>query len=288
MHPVILALLLAIGSTPPPDLAPDGPYAVGALRTVNGIAFHPDGERVFLTHHVEDEERRGRPRTRIVVQRRTASGWGPPRHVSFAGAYTDYQPVLSPDGDRLYFTSTRPRPGTSEEARQDPWMVTATDDGWSDPVHLAALAGPGWDGHVTVTREGVAYVATDRPGGAGGVDVWRSVPGPDGSPGPPEPVEVINTPDGESDLFVDPDETVLFFTRWVDRDRSLRLWVSRRVDERWTAPTPVPVGAEGGWVLSPTLPPSRKSLLWQEDGHLQRRSWPELSARMGLVDPRDP
>lgn len=282
MHRLIPVLILA-ASTAPPDLAPDGPYAVGELHTVNGIAFHPDGERVFLTHHVADEDPRGRPRARIVVHRRTPSGWGPPRPVSFAGACTDYQPVLSPDGDRLYFTSTRPRPGTSEEARQDPWMVTATDQGWSDPVHLTALAGPGWDGHATVTRGGVVYIASDRPGGAGGVDVWRSEPTPDGTPGLPEPVTVINTAGGESDLFVDPEETVLFFTRWIDRDRSLRLWVSRREDGRWTTPRPVPVGAEGGWVLSPTLTPSGKTLLWQEDGHLQRRGWPELSARIPLA-----
>jgi hypothetical protein len=72
----------------------------------------------------------------IYETRRQPNGtWTTPVIASFSGTYSDIDPFLSPDGQRLYFSSIRPVNGTPR-ADVDIWMVHRTSHGWSEPVHL--------------------------------------------------------------------------------------------------------------------------------------------------------
>ena len=54
-------------------------------------------------------------------------------------ALTD--PFVTPDGDRIYFSSIRPVDGV-QRADADLWMVQRSASGWSEPVHLGHRAEP--------------------------------------------------------------------------------------------------------------------------------------------------
>lgn len=276
--PALTGLVLAAACTAgdrrdeprPAEAAPVvAPFAAGTLSTVNGISFTADGRTVYLTRRMPDSDSLGRPRVRIVAHRLTANAWSPPVPLPFPGEYTDYQPVLSPDGTRLYFTSTRPLPGTTAEVRQNIWFADATAAGWGQPAIVRELVTSGWDGHAVPTRSGRLYFVSERPGGRGGTDIWFVEPA-EGRFGAPANVEAVNSELSESDLYVDPDERLMIFNRYVDSTRTLDLWISVRRDNRWETPHALS-GINGpGWELSPTITPDGRYLFFQLDGTLQR------------------
>lgn len=61
--------------------------------------------------------------------------WSTPVVAPFSGTYGDIDPSLSPDGQRLYFSSIRPVEGVIR-GDTDIWMVERTPRGWGEPVHL--------------------------------------------------------------------------------------------------------------------------------------------------------
>lgn len=137
----------------PPPYASDSaisrprPYAEGVLTTVNGLAFESDGCTLYVSRWVDGVDYRGRRRSRIFRYRCAGGQWTQAEPLPFSTEFTDYQPVLSPDGSRLFFTSTRPIPGTSSETRQNVWYVDRAGTGWAAPRIVGELASPGWDGY---------------------------------------------------------------------------------------------------------------------------------------------
>ena len=82
-------------------------------------------------------------------------------------------------------------------------------DGWSEPRHLgAAINTAANELSPSVTADGVLYFSSDRPGGAGGMDLYRArlAGGEAENLGP-----AINTPAGESDVHVRADGRLLLF-----------------------------------------------------------------------------
>jgi hypothetical protein len=59
----------------------------------------------------------------IMETTRAGAGWSAPRVAAFSGRYDDADPYVSPDGEWLYFTSTRGafdrRPGAIVRIRRD-------------------------------------------------------------------------------------------------------------------------------------------------------------------------
>ncbi len=148
------------------------------------ITFTPDGRTAYFARD-EGSWFETRSST-IMVTHRRGSGWSQPQVASFSGTYADIDPYLTPDGQRLYFSSIRPVAG---QVRQDAdlWMVQRTaSGGWSEAVHLgAAVNSPGDDLYPTVTEDGTLFVGADRPGGFGGYDIWVSTPDSHGVYGEP-------------------------------------------------------------------------------------------------------
>ncbi len=86
--------------------------------------------------------------------------WTSPVVASFSGRYSDIDPFISPDGERLYFSSIRPVNG---EIRGDVdiWMVERRGDAWSDPVHLGPEINSGADElYPSASADGTLYFAS--------------------------------------------------------------------------------------------------------------------------------
>jgi hypothetical protein len=101
--------------------------------------------------------------------------------------YSSMSPCLSPDGNQIYFTSTRPV-GSPYNLTGGRWRIfTATrkvSGGWNTPYYLNVDAVSGTnvtvqnDGHdfgVSISRDGkTLYFNSSRSGGYGGYDIWYS------------------------------------------------------------------------------------------------------------------
>jgi Tol biopolymer transport system component len=270
--PVLLLASGPAGAQLPPPYASDSailvprPMGEGTLTTVNGLAFSPDGCTLYVSRRVEEQDASGRPRVRIFRHRCREGGWSGPEPVSFSSSFTDYQPVLSPDGSRLYFTSTRPLEAGSDESRQNIWYVERDSTEWGTPRPVAELATPGWDGYAVPTRSGRLYFVSERPGGRGAVDIWVTEVTPVGTFGEPHNVAVLNSEHGDSDLFVDPDERYIIFHRSVDATESVQFWIAFGAGGAWRAPRLLDEINGPGWELSPTVSPDGRYFFFQRDG----------------------
>jgi len=155
--------------------------------------------------------------------------------------YSDFAPVLSPDGSVLYFTSDRP----DGMGGQDVWVSHFLDGQWTEPIVLnAPLNSPANEGPDTFTYDQeriYMYVSLcNRPDGLGGCDIYVSVYNPDGSwtepknLGPP-----INTEYNEFNAFFDPKENILYFTSSRSGglgSRGRPVWTSGMLNEIPMAP----------------------------------------------------
>ncbi len=70
----------------------------------------------------------------IAFSRLSEGAWTAPEVVSFNSDYNDIEPFVSPDGERLYFSSDRPFRG--KNMGFDIWYVDRKKEGWGSPIRL--------------------------------------------------------------------------------------------------------------------------------------------------------
>lgn len=94
--------------------------------------FTPDGQTVYFSM--------GNFRYAIVYSERINGLWQKPKLAPFSGRWSDTDPFISSDGNRLYFCSNRPAdqdPASAPAKRAHIWMVEKVNEtSWSSPVLL--------------------------------------------------------------------------------------------------------------------------------------------------------
>lgn len=122
------------------------------------ITFTPDGKTAYFARSpVFFPFSR---RATIYVSHQVSGAWSTPEVASFSGRYSDIDPFLSPDGQRLYFSSIRPVDGTIR-GDIDLWYVERTASGWSDAVHLGPEVNtPADELYPSVSGDGTLYFAS--------------------------------------------------------------------------------------------------------------------------------
>ena len=195
----------------PPPGAPAIPFAPGAgpAGQTFSAAFTPDGRSLWFT-------RRDREAgvVEIMEMHRANGAWSAPRPAEFARGWRGFDPFVTRDGARLYFSWTKPRPGMRADsaADADTWVVERTaGGGWGAPRHVGAAPHTGeHDSYPGVTRDGTLYFDSFRE--APLRKAFRARPAPGGGWLPSEPVPfAINGDSGASNLFIDPDERYAVF-----------------------------------------------------------------------------
>jgi hypothetical protein len=183
-------------------------------------------------------------------------------------------PFLSPDGKTLHFSSIRPVNG-QERTDADLWRVRRTrDGGWGEPEHLGAPNSPADELYSSAAADGTLYFASERAGGLGGWDIYRSRPRPGGGYGPAENVGApVNTAGWEFNPAVTPNGRVLLFTG-LDRSGGAGygdIWASRRGPGGWSEPAGVgPVVNTAADEYHPSLSPGLDRLFYVVDGDIQQ------------------
>jgi len=141
--------------------------------------------------------------------------WGKPAPLSDqinTSKFNEGAQSLSADGKYLFFTGCNRPDGLG---RCDIYVSQKTAKGWGEPFNLGApLNSVYWDAQPSVSPDGnTLYFVSNRPGGLGGYDIWKSTLKSDGYWD--QPVNLgpeINTPGDEQTPFLHPDGHTLYFS----------------------------------------------------------------------------
>ncbi len=147
----------------------------------------------------------------LCVSRRRDGRWTAPEALPFSGRYLDLSPRLSPDGERMYFTSSRPLEGTRARVLRI-WTVIRKGDAWGEPEALPAPINDdtSWNWGASVSADGTLYFTSTRDG-SGHTRIYRSKVEGKGYSKPEQLGAAINSLFNESDPFISPDGKWLFF-----------------------------------------------------------------------------
>ncbi len=260
------ALILKLGGDPGPQMFPGlkGPYLGQDPPGKDPKVFAPD---IVLPHHssvtIAPDGREiywQSPEQTIWTTRLDEELWTKPEALPFSqevkGRYTDDVPFVSPDGQRMFFTSTRPVEG-SAPGKENIWCVDRTPGGWTDPKPLSAAVNS-LDLHwqVSVANSGTIYFSGTTPEGYGEMDLYSSrlVNGSYLKPvnlGP-----AINGKGNEGYPYVAPDESYIIF----GQGDAWEFFISSKgPDGQWLKPVKLSPAWRG---FCPTVSPDGKYLLY--------------------------
>lgn len=136
------------------------------------VTFEPSGRRMYWAR-TGTFWPASRERATVLTARRARGGWGAGQVASFSGVYSDMDPVLSPNGRYLVFSSERPRPD-GQAKQMDLWRVERKRKGWGEPVHLGDTVNSAGDElYASIDSSGALYFASNRDGA---FDIYRSTP----------------------------------------------------------------------------------------------------------------
>ncbi len=186
----------------PPGTTPQK-FASGIISLSNHseirVAFSPSGDECFFTRSSPGNS----APWNLYYAQRVNNTWTDPAVATFSpsgDAFTG-QPFFSADGNKLYFTHDA-----------NILVVDRTPEGWGSPQVLPSpINSSSSDVYYSQTLDGTVYFASDRPGGSGQLDIWRTRQEPN------QPLQVenlgalINTSAYDYDPHVDPAGEYLLF-----------------------------------------------------------------------------
>ncbi|HVJ27756.1 MAG TPA: hypothetical protein VM493_09430 [Vicinamibacterales bacterium] len=264
-------------------LAVQGPqiFAPSVISDANEqwrLTFTPDGRTAYFA-----ESEKFFPITRkatIYTSTLEDGQWSEPVVAPFSGTHSDIDPFVTPDGQRLYFSSIRPVSGVSR-SDIDIWMVERTRQGWSEPIHLGPeVNSPDDELYPSASADGTLYFASgpQAPGAARHYDIYRARPAGQSFRAREVLSAAINTTPSPTDAGpqaawefnpeISADGTLLVFTSLRPGGHGLGdLYVSRFVRGDWTrAENLGPEVNTAADEYHPTLSRDRKQLYFVRRG----------------------
>jgi hypothetical protein len=294
----VLSLALAFG-VPQPSRSPESPasearlFAPGVLSTADdeiGITFTPDGKTAYFTKRSPTTSTR--PVQVICVSRFVDGRWSKPEVAPFSGRYADWSPTITRDGSRLFFSSYRPTQGAEPKPDSDLWVMERNGGGWGEPKNLGPPVDTGKnEQNASIASDGTLYFASDREGGKGSFDIYRSRW--DGSKfGPPENLgDTVNTTAYDAQPAIAPDQSFLVFASLGRPEIPLTggfpypradLYLSVRRDAVWQPARRLgPEVNTPATESNPSLAPDGKRLFFTSE-----RGFPEIPMPSGLTHER--
>ena len=146
--------------------------------------------------------------------------------------------TISSDNRLLFFTSCN---RTDVIGHCDLYFTERVRSGWLIPVNAARpLISNAWDSQPCLASDGMTiFFVSNRPGGKGGMDIWKSTLTESGTWG--EPVNLgdsINTPGEEMSPFIHPDNQTLYFSSdgHIGLGRQDIYMAKLKQDNTWSTP----------------------------------------------------
>jgi len=165
----------------------------------------------------------------MIATRASASDpFGTPTTIANVNSSgVELAPQLSTDGLRLYFSSDR------SNNDRDIYVASrvSRSDGFSTPTRVSGLNTQSQEFGPTLRGDELeVLIASDRNGGQGSMDIWRSVRATSADPfDQPVNLAIVNSSGYETDPRLSPDGTELFFASSQGAPQgSVVLWVATR------------------------------------------------------------
>jgi Tol biopolymer transport system component len=123
------------------------------------ITFTPDGKVLYFARRVERKSPAHIYRSTLDNQR-----WQKPEEVHLgADDWFDVDPFVTPDGEHLFFASTRPTgAGTPAKPSMHIWVADRGADGWANPRLVENINSDAKEGTPAVSRDRTLYFFSDR------------------------------------------------------------------------------------------------------------------------------
>jgi outer membrane protein OmpA-like peptidoglycan-associated protein len=171
----------------------------------------------------------------IYISYNNEGNWSEPKVISIAHDYNVGTAGISPDGQKMIIFMG---------GAQDPgglYQITKAGETWSKPSLLTPnINTPKYlESTASITPDGkTIYFASDRLGGHGGLDIYKTTLQANGSWS--NPVNLgpeVNSKANEDAPFIHPDQKTLFFTSDGHNSMGGRdIFMSKLVGEKWTNP----------------------------------------------------
>jgi outer membrane protein OmpA-like peptidoglycan-associated protein/Tol biopolymer transport system component len=167
-----------------------------------------DGEKMIFSRNISDNED-------FYIAEKKDNKWSIPVPLSNkinTEKFNEGAQSISADGRYLFFTGCNRPDGLG---RCDIYVSHKEGSSWGDPFNLGApLNTPYWESQPTISPDGnTLYFVSNRPGGLGGYDIWKSMLKSDGYWSRPENLGAeINTPYDEHTPFIHSDGRTLYFS----------------------------------------------------------------------------
>ena len=196
-------------------------------------AFGPDGREFFYNRILNDK-------WAIYSTREINGRWTEPAPLFPDSGFTDRDFTISPDGQKIFFGSDRPREnGGRQLGSPDIFVTTRIGPGrWTEPKNLGPpINTDRSENYPSEARSGNLYYFTSRDDGWGGCDIYISR-WQDGRYSSPENLgPEINSEKHDWDAVIAPDEDFIIFSS-QDRADSIGkqdLYISFKTKDRgWT------------------------------------------------------
>jgi Tol biopolymer transport system component len=133
--------------------------------------------------------------------------------ISLSGdTWSDLDPFISPDGEHLFFISTRTADGrTGNTKNMDIWVADRSGTEWVAPRLIANVNSEGKEGSPSVGRDGTLYFFSDRQGGANQNSLYASKLRDGQYTAPMLLPTAINSGSSDTSPFISPDGKALLF-----------------------------------------------------------------------------
>ena len=214
-------------------------------RLESNIAFTPDGKECYFgVLEIKDRN----VSYKIFQSTFANNKWSEQTEAPFSLNQNIGDPVLSADGKKLYFNK-----------EGDIWMIERTSGKWGAPQKLPVpINSEDNEGSITESADGDIYISSRRPGGFGGIDIWRINRLADQSLQAENFGPTINSMYFDYSPFIAPDGSYLIFGSYRARRDGLLYISFNEGDDIWT--TPINMNSCGAKVNNTTAHHSNPSL----------------------------
>lgn len=175
----------------------------------------------------------------IYLSRRTPEGWSFPDEISTAinSANNEGTCTISADGTTLVFTACNRRDGYGS---CDLYFSQREGKIWQSPRNLGvAINSRFWESQPSLSADGsTLYFSSDREGGVGKADIWKSERAANGEWEEPTNLGApINTPDDENAPFIHANGRSLFYaSKGLPGMGGFDLYLSQQKGREWSEP----------------------------------------------------
>lgn len=258
---LVLAIWLLSGCASVASIDDLAPFNAG-MENRAALTFSPDGNQAYWVEWSGNWGSSNAGNRTIFTAQRASGGWSQPAAMPFSAGHSDVAPFVSPDSRWLYFVSDRPVDQTGADGDGNIWRYALVGPARLESLSINSEAA---EYSPVITASGALYFASARPGGIGRGDLYRANPSGNEFTEPKLLGPAVNSPTGEWNLWVSPDETEMIFeasSRPTNVSVPGDLYYSWQTSDGWAQAVPISALNSDGSDLLPRLHPDGKTLFY--------------------------